>query len=765
MRNGRGFVARMMGTPGAAGRGRAPGGRRRVATVIGLAVMLAATFVPGPARAGHTGVFELEGDMVDSPSGAPWDWTTFFDAAGNRITPLPADFLDSGFDSDYAFPDMSTFTGGSKDILDVSGWSCTDSNNLGGKFDIVNAYSTIYTVPAGANAGDQLLFFGIERAATEGDGAMGFWFLHDGRVDCEKLDKGKAPAFSGNHMDGDIFVAAGFSNGGTEASVTAYKWVGGATGFLDIDNPFVSGPLCAADKHDACGIVNTAEIPTDAGKPWPSPDKNGGALDVNAFYEGFVRVPAADTTGCFATFVANTRSSTSPTATIMDFSRGSFPTCQPSTTMTGLATPTTASPEVVVGGASNPDTVTYSFGEKNDGNVALTNVYVVTDNAACNSTLTPASVATLAKNATATFTCTVSASATAAVQTVRAVGHGTSALGDVTVCGADALPFPAAATAVCDPDEQDRARSVTIIPGTNLAVSRSPAVAKAGDTITYTVTEQNDGTAPTGFDSALDLEDVAVVASAGAGASATEVTACNTGLAAAPVKTGGDTDTKLEKGETWTYMCTVTAPSGTFTLDFTGSGTVLKGTARARVVTYSTPTCTNVAGATGVPGLFCDADERKSATVTVIAPSTQLDITASAVITYTFVEKNDGDAALTPPNPASRVSIITFGTGQLCDNTALAYVSGDASDDMVLSPGEAWTFTCKGNLAGPTDTNGAADSSSSTLTGFGHGCDVTGSDITAAAATALCTGTNKLVDNDERDRVKVTIDYFPRGLN
>jgi hypothetical protein len=344
------------------------GGHKARWAVAASAMVLGALVVPNLADASHASVFELDGDMVNSPAAAPFDWTTFFNAAGGRLT-LPADFVDSGFDADHTFPDPSTFTGGSKDILDVSGWSCSNSNNLGGKFDIINAYSTIYEVPTTANgytAGDQLLFFGIERAATEGDGAMGFWFLHDGTVDCEKTGGGKAPAFTGTHQDGDIFVAAGFSNGGTEATVTAYEWVGGADGSLNVDEPFVTGQLCNPNSsHDACGIVNTAEIATNAGKPWPSQDKNGGSLDVNAFYEGFVRVPVAESTGCFSTFVANTRSSTSPTATIMDFSRGSFPTCQPSTSLS--ATPTTTEPEIAVVG----DQVTYSFTELNDGNVTL----------------------------------------------------------------------------------------------------------------------------------------------------------------------------------------------------------------------------------------------------------------------------------------------------------------------------------------------------------------------------------------------------------
>ena len=263
------------------------GGHKARRAVAASALVLGAIIVPNLADATHASVFELDGNMVNSPVAAPFDWTTFFGATGNRILPLPADFVDSGFDDDYAFPDPSTFTGGSKDILDVAGWSCTDSNNLGGKFDIINAYSTIYEVPAATGdyaAGDQLLFFGIERAATEGDGAMGFWFLHDGSVDCEKTGGGKAPAFTGHHQDGDIFVAAGFSNGGTQATVTAYEWEGGANGALDVDDPLVTGQLCNPNSsHDACGIVNTAQIPTNTDKPWPSPDKNGGALDTNAF--------------------------------------------------------------------------------------------------------------------------------------------------------------------------------------------------------------------------------------------------------------------------------------------------------------------------------------------------------------------------------------------------------------------------------------------------------------------------------------------------
>lgn len=722
--------------------------------------MATAVISTTPSAADHTTIFELDGNTADDISTTPPDWSTFFDANGDLVaTPPAGGFADAGFDADYAFPDLSTYTGGSKDILDVSGWSCTDSNNLGGKFDIINAYAAIYEVPTTSGTyteGDQLLFFGIERAATEGDGNMGFWFLQDGTVDCEKTSSGKAPAFTGNHVDGDIFVVAGFSNGGIQASVTAFRWNGGAGGSLSA-TPFVTADqLCtgAAASHNACGIVNTTEIATDAGKPWPSPDKNGGDLDVNAFYEGFVRIAAADAAvGCFATFVANTRSSTSPTATIHDFSRGDFPTCRPSTTMTGLATPTLASPEVAVIG----DSVTYTFPEENDGNEDLTNVYVVTDNSACNNVLTPA-VATLEAGDTATFSCTITKSSVGVI-TIRAVGHGTSELGDVTVCGADALPFPAPSTAVCDPDEQDSARAVWIEPGTEMTISASPTTVKEGDTVTFTITEKNDGIAPAGYNSYLDLTSVAV---------STDNTECNGSL----VRTipADSTDVTLSLDEVWTYTCTVTAPADDFTLVATGTGTVLAGTSHARTVTYSAPagdppteTCTNSSGTSSAPGVFCDSEEQVSTTVTVISPSTKLTISASAIITYTFTEENDSlDAPLTLPTAGVRESILTAEEGitTVCNETAVAYTIGDDDDDKILDPGETWTFTCTGSLAGPTGDD--SSSTSKVATGIGNGKDATGSNVTYCSSGTSSSSTT-VCDPGERDRVTVTITGQPRG--
>jgi hypothetical protein len=332
------------------------------------------------------------------------------------------------------------------------------------------------------------------------------------------------------------------------------------------------------------------------------------------------------------------------------------------------------------------------------------------------------------------FSCTITTGATPAVIDIVGIGHGTDPAGrDTTFCAAGTSP----ANTVCDAQERAVARAVTIKPGTELAASALPTTAKAGDQVVYTITEANDGEVPTGtgttYTQYLALSSVTVTASSTTSGVAAD---CNAELGA-PISGNAAPLATLDAGETWTYQCTVTAPSDDYSIQFNGSGVALAGSSpdHSKTVNFT-----------------YDSEERATVNVTVIAPSTELTITADALITYTFVEKNDsGDAPLTPPTPATRESMVSVdATGQLCNHTALAYVSGDASNDKILSPGESWTFECKGTLDGPTGDSGTT---SSTLTGIGSGTDATSSAVTYPG------------DPDERDRVTVTIEQHQRGPN
>jgi len=141
---------------------------------------------------------------------------------------------------------------------------------------------------------------------------------------------------------------------------------------------------------------------------------------------------------------------------------------------------------------------------------------------------------------------------------------------------------------------------------------------------------------------------------------------------------------------------------------------------------------------------LCDLQERTSASVTIVNPDTTLTTTASAVITYTFNEYNNGDTPLTSVS-------ISAASGQ-CDGTP-AYQSGNNAPLASLDPGETWVFTCTKTLLGPTADVGTA--TSATATGTGTGTDGTGVIVTH------CTGAQASpaykCSTSERDGTTVTI--------
>ena len=329
------------------------GARRRKRTLLGVVASLAALGVFAiTALAVHDEAFQLDGNVlaasttcVGDTDPAPGcqnlqtvDWDSLFDAAGAEKT-LPTDFTASGFDRDFVTnangsfntSDNTTFATGSKDTLPITpGWQCNVDNNVLSKNDVMNAYAASYEDPG---SGDEILYFALERNANTGTANVAFWFLQDDTVNC--VSPGGSTAFTGDHADGDLLVVSEFSNGGVVSTIQVYRWDGGANGSLNPD-PVASGVDCltTTGTDTACGTVNRGTIST----PWLTSNKQDGpdhSLRISEFFEGGLNLTASDLGGrCFNVFMADTRSSTSLTATLFDFSRGQLGQCASTTTTT-----------------------------------------------------------------------------------------------------------------------------------------------------------------------------------------------------------------------------------------------------------------------------------------------------------------------------------------------------------------------------------------------------------------------------------------------
>ena len=308
--------------------------RRRFRLLPIALVACIALFVVAGAQAVHDEKFQLDGDAFanigDVGGSQTVDWDSLINTDGSLKT-RPADFTASGFDKDFVnsgatfvTSDTSTFATGSKDTLPISGWQCNFDNNVNSKIDVMNAYAATYVDPDNDH---EIIYFGMERNTNTGDANVGFWFLQSD-VGCETA--GAATTFSGAHADGDLLIVSAFSGGGTVSTIDVYRWNGGANGSLGT-TPLAHGVDCRSattpTNDTACATANTADITT----PWLTSnfkDKVGNKLRAAEFFEGGVDLTAANLGGkCFNTFIGDTRSSTSLTATLFDYSRGVLGVC------------------------------------------------------------------------------------------------------------------------------------------------------------------------------------------------------------------------------------------------------------------------------------------------------------------------------------------------------------------------------------------------------------------------------------------------------
>lgn len=281
-----------------------------------------------PAWSVHdTSTFELDANVLDT--GTPGDdWSTVnFNGGSASIlarTNVKAD------------PAPTTiFTGGgSKDDLDLSGplsgaggWKWKNGS-VPDKDDITNAYAVAYNV-----GGDLVIYAGADRFDNSGDAFIGFWFFQD-QVSPSGTTSG---GFTGTHKVGDVLVLANFDGGGTTVNIEVLEWVGSGGNVNGTLRRLAGGPggtpaTCGTAANDLyCGIANVTggETPN-----WPYLSKsNTTSFPAATFFEVGINISkvfaaaGAGTTPCFSSFMAETRASSSVSATLKDFVLDSFPVC------------------------------------------------------------------------------------------------------------------------------------------------------------------------------------------------------------------------------------------------------------------------------------------------------------------------------------------------------------------------------------------------------------------------------------------------------
>jgi len=311
---------------------------RKKKTTLGVALALAIALAAGVATVlavDDEGLFELEGDALDNFPVNPTpgdDWNTVVPPGdgGNSLTNV---FIADGVDTSTP-ADVTYFKGGSKDTLDITGWTHTSPTGnpaAPDKDEITNAYAAAYNFDStpGSPGGEQLIiYFGADRFDTSGDAQIGFWFFQSGvnlGPDGTFVD---ANGDLAEHDIGDILVISNFVGGGATSEIRVYEWVGsgGSDGTLDLLASNVSpGTAVCTDDDEACAVANAAT----ATAPWSYLSKTGQTnFPARAFFEGGVNLTALGLSQeCISSFMAESRSSQSVTASQKDFALGDFNTC------------------------------------------------------------------------------------------------------------------------------------------------------------------------------------------------------------------------------------------------------------------------------------------------------------------------------------------------------------------------------------------------------------------------------------------------------
>jgi hypothetical protein len=187
----------------------------------------------------------------------------------------------------------------------------------------------------------EVIYFGVDRFDNSGDAQLGFWFFKS-KVSLTNISSQGGFKFSGNHQNGDLLLISQFSNGGSTSTIEAHLWddtckkaaqnvvaqaCSGANLRLQ-QRSTAANCATTAPQAPFCGIVNATTTPST----WTFVDKTTGdpanQYLQGEYYEAGVNLSSLGIGDeCFPTFLAESRSSTSTTATLKDFALGNFQNC------------------------------------------------------------------------------------------------------------------------------------------------------------------------------------------------------------------------------------------------------------------------------------------------------------------------------------------------------------------------------------------------------------------------------------------------------
>ncbi|HLP35369.1 Ig-like domain-containing protein [Lacibacter sp.] len=260
----------------------------------------------------------LNAQVVPVIDGNPIEWNRGTPGSNFNLFPVKQYQLDA-FGNGVV---DNQFTEGSKDFFFANQlvWSISQTKS---KNDIANGAAIIY---------NNTLYFAGDRTSNNGDAQIGFWLYLNGTA---PTTIGGNNIFSPPHADGDVLVLADFTGGGRNATVLIYQWYSGANPLPPGTSivPNTNGNLRTSTLQGTVAENNDGQYAIPTGWSFPS-----ATYDYNMFYEGQVDLTGLGFTGanlCNASFLLETRSSQSITASLDDFVGGNFNITPPALVLTG----------------------------------------------------------------------------------------------------------------------------------------------------------------------------------------------------------------------------------------------------------------------------------------------------------------------------------------------------------------------------------------------------------------------------------------------